>query len=68
MTVARMLVDELFLHFAVSEQLHTDQRHQELLAEVNKLLITHKNHTMHYHPQCDGLVEHWNRMGNMPLN
>ena len=63
-TVASKLVDEVFLRFSVPEQLHSDQGRQfesQLLSEICKLLKITKTKTTPYHPQCDGLVERFNR-------
>ena len=62
--VARKLVDEMFCRFSPPEQLLSDQGRQfesQLMAEVCKLLGIQKSRTTPYHPQCDGLVERWNR-------
>ena len=63
-TVARVLVDQWFCRFSVPEQLHSDQGRQfesNLLAEVCKTLGIQKTCITPYHPQCDGLVERFNR-------
>ena len=63
-TVAKKLVDEVFLRFSPPEQLHSDQGRQfesKLVMEVCKLLHINKTRTTPYHPQCDGLVERFNR-------
>ena len=63
-TVAEKLVDEVFLRFSPPEQLHSDQGRQfesNLVKEVCKLLHINKTRTTPYHPQCDGLVERFNR-------
>ena len=63
-TVEEKLVDEVFLRFSPPEQLHSDQGRQfesVLIAEVCKLLQIRKTRTTPYHPQCDGLVERFNR-------
>ena len=62
--VARKLVDEMFCRFSPPEQLLSDQGREfesQLMAEVCKLLGIQKSRTTPYHPQCDGLVERWNR-------
>ena len=63
-TVADHLVDEVFMRFSVPEQLHSDQGPQfesQLVKEVCKLLHIKKTRTTPYHPQCDGMVERFNR-------
>ena len=63
-TVATKLVDELFCRFSVPEQLHTDQGKQfesHLIEEICGILKISKTRTTAYHPQCDGLVERFNR-------
>ena len=62
--VTRKLVDGMFCRFSPPEQLLSDQGRQfesQLLTEVCKLLGIQKSRTTSYHPQCDGLVERWNR-------
>lgn len=63
-TIARKLVDEIFLRFGLPEQFHTDQGRQfegTLMAEICRLLGVRKTATAIYHPQSDGLVERFNR-------
>ena len=63
-TVAKKLIDELFLRFSTPEQLHSDQGRQfesDLIAEICKVLHIEKSRTTLYHPQGDGLVERYNR-------
>ena len=63
-TVAGQLVDEFFFRFSPPEHLHLDQGQQfksPVTAKVCKLLGVTKSHTTLYHPQCDGLVERFNR-------
>lgn len=63
-TVANHLIDEVFMRYSVPEQLHSDQGRQfesQLIAEVCKLLHIKKTRTTPYHPQCDGMVERFNR-------
>eukprot|EP00731_Ephydatia_muelleri_P026491 Em0018g591a len=61
LTVARMLVDEMFCRFSPPEQLHSDQGRQfeaDLLKEVCTLLQIHKTRTTAYHPHCHGKLHH----------
>ena len=63
-TVARKLVDQMFCRFSPPEQLHSDQGKQfesAVLHEVCNILGMKKTRTSPYHPQCDGLVERYNR-------
>ena len=57
-TVATVLTNEMFLRFSPPEQLHSDQRKQfdsQLVKEVCRILQIRTS------PQCDGLVERYNR-------
>jgi len=58
-TVANHLIDEVFMRYSVSEQLHSDQGQFEsqLISEVCKMFHIKKTRTTPYHPQCDGMVE-----------
>ena len=58
MTVAQKLVSEFFLRFSLSERLHSDQGRN---FESTVILEVCKCKTTLYHPQCDGLVECFNR-------
>ena len=63
-TIAKKLVDEMFCRFSPPEQLHTDQGRQfesNLMKEICDILKIKKTRTSAYHPQCDGLVERFNR-------
>ena len=63
-TVARKLVDQMFCRFSPPEQLHSDQGKQfesTVMQEVCNILGMKKSRTTPYHPQCDGLVERYNR-------
>ena len=63
-TVANHLIDEVFMRYSVPEQLHSDQGRQfesQLISEVCKALHIKKTRTTPYHPQCDGMVERFNR-------
>ena len=63
-TVANALVKKIIFIFGVPEIIHSDQgRNFEstLIKELCRLLHITKTHTSLYHPQCDGLVERFNR-------
>ena len=63
-TVANKLIDEFFCRYSMPEQLHSDQGAQfqtNLIAEVCRILKIEKSRTTLYHPQCDGVVEQFNR-------
>ena len=63
-TIAKKLVDEMFCRFSPPEQLHSDQGRQfesTLMKEICDILKIKKTRTSAYHPQCDGLVERFNR-------
>jgi len=63
-TVAGKLVDNMFCHFGLPEQLHSDmgaQFESRIIKEMCKMLHINKTHTTPYHPQSDGLVERANR-------
>ena len=63
-TIAQKLVDNVFCRFGIPEQLHSDQGKQfesKLIQELCKILNISKTRTTAYHPQCDGLVERFNR-------
>ena len=67
-TIARCL-EELISRHGVPQALLTDQGkifESKVILEVYKLLKIEKMRTTAYHPQCDGLVERFNRtLGNM---
>ena len=59
-TVAKALTDNMFCHFSMPTQLHSDmgaQFESEVIKELSKTLQIRKTHTTPYHPQSDGLVE-----------
>ena len=63
-TVAKTLTDNMFCHFSMPCQLHSDmgaQFESEIIKELSKTLQIRKTHTTPYHPQSDGLVKRLNR-------
>ena len=63
-TVAIKLVDEFFCRYSSPVQMHSDQGkpfESQLLKEICDMLKIAKTRTTGYHPQCDGLVERFNR-------
>jgi len=51
-TVVSVLVDEVFMYYAIHKQLHSDQGSQfqsQLMSELCKLLGIKKSRTAHYH-------------------
>ena len=63
-TVAQKLVDDVFCRLGIPKQLHSDQGKQfesKLIQELCKILKISKTRTTAYHPQCDGLIERFNR-------
>ena len=62
--LARLLVDEIILMFGVPEALLSDRGTNllsHLMLDVCDLLGVKKLNTTVYHPQCDGMVERFNR-------
>ena len=62
-TVAGKLVDNMFCHFGLPQQLHSDMGAQfksRVVREMCSMLHIKKTHTTPYHPQGDGLVERAN--------
>ena len=63
-TVAECLFEKYICEHGIPESLHTDQGRQfesELIGCLCKLLGVQKTRTSPYHPQCDGMVERFNR-------
>ena len=64
LTVADVLVTEIFMRFGVPRVIHSDQGREfqsELMQKLTSLLGAVKSQTTPYHPQSDGLVERMNR-------
>jgi hypothetical protein len=64
MTVADVLVTEIFLRFGVPMVLHTDQGPEfrsDLMKGISELLEIRMSKTAPYHAQSDGQVERFNR-------
>ncbi|KRZ47585.1 Retrovirus-related Pol polyprotein from transposon [Trichinella nativa] len=69
-TVARKLVQQFVCRFGTPIKLLSDQGTQfqgRLVTELCKLLGIEKIRTTAYHPQCDGMVERFNRTLAMML-
>ena len=63
-TVAKTLTDNMFCHFSMPYQLHSDMGAQfelEIIKELSKTPQIRKTHMISYHPQSDGLVERLNQ-------
>lgn len=63
-TVADVLVTEVFLRFGVPRILHSDQGREfqsDLIQELCAVLGVTKTRTAPYHPQSDGQIERFNR-------
>ena len=63
-TVARILVNEVFSRFGIPGKIHSDQGRQfesNLFQEMCRILQIEKTRTTAYHPQSDGMVERFNR-------
>ena len=64
LTVAQLLVREVIPRHGIPRQLLSDRGSvflSKLMMEIYKLLGVKKVNTTAYHPQCDGLVERFNR-------
>jgi len=62
--IAQLLVNEVIPQFGVPESLLSDQGTNllsHLMMDVCKLLGMQKLNTTSHHPQCNGMVEHYNR-------
>lgn len=63
-TVAKCLFENFVCEHGIPEVLHTDQGRQfesELIQNLCQLVGIQKTRTSPYHPQCDGMVERFNR-------
>lgn len=63
-TVAKCLFENFICEHGIPEMLHTDQGRQfesDLVKHLCQLLGIHKTRTSPYHPQCDGMIERFNR-------
>lgn len=63
-TIARLLVQEVLTRFGIPSSLHSDQGKQfegNIFTEMCKVLNIKKTRTSPYHPQCNGLVERFNK-------
>ena len=64
MTVADVLVTEIFMRLGTPRMLHSDQGPEfrsELMSALCNLLGIKKTQTAPYHPRSDGLIERFNR-------
>uniref|UniRef100_A0A0G4F661 Integrase catalytic domain-containing protein n=1 Tax=Chromera velia CCMP2878 TaxID=1169474 RepID=A0A0G4F661_9ALVE len=62
--VAQILVDEIFCRYGPFEVLLSDRGtnfRSELVSEVLRILKVNHKLTSGYHPQCNGLTEHYNQ-------
>lgn len=63
-TVADALVEGMFSRFGAAEAIHSDQGRNfesKVFSTMCDRLGMHKTRTTPLHPQCDGLVERFNR-------
>ena len=63
-TVAKCLFENYICEHGIPEMLHTDQGRQfesDLVKHLCELLGIQKTRTSPYHPQCDGMIERFNR-------
>lgn len=63
-TVAKVLMEEYFVHYGIPERLHSDQGANfqgRVISHLCKLLGIKKSRTTPYHPQGDGMTERFNK-------
>ena len=63
-TVAKVLMDEFFVHYGIPERLHSDQGANfqgRVITHLCQMLGIKKSRTTIYHPQGDGMTERFNR-------
>lgn len=62
-TVAKLIVEEVFVRYGIPFKVHFDQGRQyerTLFEETCKILHIKKTRTTPYHPQSDGMMERFN--------
>ena len=63
-TIDKLMVEQVMSQFVVPKSLHSDQGKQfkrKIFTEMCKILDIKKTRTSPYHPECDGLVERFNK-------
>ena len=60
-TLAKLLIEEIVPNFGVPEALLSNRGTNHLMQDLCKMMGIRKINTTAYHPQCDGMVERFNR-------